>query len=88
MIHITIHIKRYSICINDTFCLVLDQKDLIYPQISLEFGNINNQNIQNLSENVSFEVSCKGMIRYVLYSQRIALYYDLQITVNIVFLQI
>ncbi len=25
-IHIMIHIKRYSICINDTFCLVLDKK--------------------------------------------------------------
>ncbi len=25
MRHIMIHMKRYSICINDTFCLVLDQ---------------------------------------------------------------
>ncbi len=32
-IHIMIHMKRYSICINDTFCLVLDQINLICPQI-------------------------------------------------------
>ncbi len=48
--------KRHSICINDTFCLVLDQKNLIYPQISWEFGNFNDQNTLNLSKNVSFEV--------------------------------
>ncbi len=50
-IHKTIHMERYSICINDTFCLVfmiLDQNNLIYPQISLEFGNFNDQNILNL----------------------------------------
>ncbi len=38
-IHIMIHMKRYSICINDIFCLVLDQKKLIYPNISHDFGN-------------------------------------------------
>ncbi len=52
------YMKRYSICINDIFCLVLDPKKLIYPQISQEFGNFNDQNIQNLSKNVSFEVLC------------------------------
>ncbi len=30
----------------------------IYPQISWEFGNFNDQNILHLSKNVSFEVSC------------------------------
>ncbi len=43
---------------NDTFCLVLDPKKLTYPQISLEFGNFNDQNILNLSKNVLFEVPC------------------------------
>ncbi len=50
--------KRYLICINDTFCLVLDQKYLIYPQISQEFGNFNDQNNLNLCKNVSFEILC------------------------------
>ncbi len=49
--------KRYSICINDTFCLVSDLKHLIFPQISWEFGNFNDHNTLNLSKNVSFEVS-------------------------------
>ncbi len=40
------------------FCLILDQKNLIYPQISWEFGYFNDQNILNLSKSVSFEVSC------------------------------
>ncbi len=57
-IHITIHMKLYSICINDTFCLVLDHKNLMYPQISLEFRNLIDQNILNLIKNISFEVSC------------------------------
>ncbi len=57
-IYIMIHMKRYPICINDTFCLVLDQKNMIYPQISWEFGNFNDQNILNLRKHVSFEVSC------------------------------
>ncbi len=35
--------KRYSICINDTFCQVLDPKSLICPQISCEFGNFNDR---------------------------------------------
>ncbi len=35
----------------------LRQKKLIYPQISLEFGNFNDQNTLNLSKNVLFEVS-------------------------------
>ncbi len=48
---------RYSICINDTFCLVLDKNNLIYSQISQEIGYFNNQNILNLSKNVTFEVS-------------------------------
>ncbi len=52
-----IHIKRYSICISDTFCLILDQKNLIYPQISRELGYFNDQNILNLSKNVLFKVS-------------------------------
>ncbi len=52
--NITIHMKQYSICINNTFYLVLDKKNLIYPQISLEFGNFNDQNTLNLSKNVSF----------------------------------
>ncbi len=51
--NIMIHMKRYSI-FNDTFCLVLEQNKLIYPQISLEFGNFNDQNNLNLSKNVSF----------------------------------
>ncbi len=51
--------KQYSICINDTFCLVLEQKRLICLQTSHEFGNFNNQNTLNLSKMVSFEVSCK-----------------------------
>ncbi len=34
-------------------------KKLIYPDISWEFGYFNDQNILNLSKNVSFEVSCK-----------------------------
>ncbi len=55
-IHIMIHMKWYPICINDTFGLVLDKKYLIYPQKSLEFGYFNDQNILNLSKNVSFEV--------------------------------
>ncbi len=33
----------------------LDQKNLIYPQISQEFGNFNDQNIQNVSKNVSLK---------------------------------
>ncbi len=49
--------KQYSICINDTFCLILDQINLIYPQIPQEFGNFNDQNILNVSKIVSFEVS-------------------------------
>ncbi len=49
--------KRYSICINDTFCLILDLKNLIYPQISWEFWNFKDQNILNLSKNVPFEIS-------------------------------
>ncbi len=53
-----IHMKQYSICIRDTFYLVLDQNTSIYPQISLEFWNFNDQNILNLSKNVSFEVLC------------------------------
>ncbi len=32
------------------------KKNLIYPQISQEFGYFSNQNILNLSKNVSFEV--------------------------------
>ncbi len=48
--------KQYSICINHA-CMVLDEKTL-YPQISWEFGNFNDQNILNLSKNVSFEVLC------------------------------
>ncbi len=36
----------------------LDQKILICPQISQEFGNFNDQNTLNLNKNVSFEVSC------------------------------
>ncbi len=56
--NITIHMKRYSICINDTFCPLLDQKSLICPHISWEFGNFTDQNTLNLSKNVSFEVSC------------------------------
>ncbi len=54
---ITIHMQRYSICINDTFYLVLDQKHIICPQISCEFGNFNDQNTLNLRKNVSYEVS-------------------------------
>ncbi len=50
--------KRYSIYINDTFCLVLDQNNLIYPHISQEFWNLNDKNTLNLSKNVSFEASC------------------------------
>ncbi len=50
--------KQYSICMNDTFCLVLDPKNFIYLQIAQEFGNFIDQNILNLSKNVSFEVSC------------------------------
>ncbi len=50
MIHIMIQMNRYSICISDTFCLILDQKNLIYPQISLEFGNFNDQIILNLNK--------------------------------------
>ncbi len=37
---------------------VLDQKYLIYPEILREFWNFNDQNILNLSKNVSFEVVC------------------------------
>ncbi len=37
----TIHMKRYSLCINDTFRLVLDQKNSICQQISWEFWNFN-----------------------------------------------
>ncbi len=33
-------------------------KNLIYPQISQEFGNFNDQNILNLSKSGSFEVFC------------------------------
>ncbi len=36
--NITIHMKWYSICINDTFCLVLDQKSLIYHQFHRNLG--------------------------------------------------
>ncbi len=57
MIHIMIHMKQYLICISDTFCLVFDKKNLVYPQISLEFGKFNDQNILNLSKSVLFEVS-------------------------------
>ncbi len=54
-IHIMIHMKRYSICINDAFCQILDHFYFIfYPQISWEFGYFNDQNILNLSKNVSF----------------------------------
>ncbi len=35
----------------------LDQKNVIYPQIVWEVGNLNEQNILNLSKTVSFEVS-------------------------------
>ncbi len=34
------------------------KKKLKYPQISQEFGYFNEQNILNLSKNVSFEVLC------------------------------
>ncbi len=40
-----------------TFCPVLDQKNLTYPQISWEFGNFNDQSIVNLSKNILFQVS-------------------------------
>ncbi len=33
--------------------MVLDKTNLICPQISWEFGNLNDQNTLNLSENVS-----------------------------------
>ncbi len=56
--NIRIHMKRYSICIKDTFCLVLDQRSLICPQISWEFGKFNDQSNPNVSNNVLFEVSC------------------------------
>ncbi len=56
--NITIHMKRYSICINDTFCLVLDPKSLIWQQISWELGDLNDRNTLHLSKNVSFEVLC------------------------------
>ncbi len=49
--------KQYSICINNTFCLVLDKKNLIYTQMSWEFGYFYDKNILNLSKNVLFEVS-------------------------------
>ncbi len=61
MIHVMIHMTQYSICINDTFCQIFDQKNLICRQISLEFGNFNDQNNINLSKTVSFEVSCNKM---------------------------
>ncbi len=38
------------------FCLVLDQKNLICPHISWAFGNFDEQNTLNLSENVSYKV--------------------------------
>ncbi len=43
--------KRYLICINDTFCLILNQNNLIYLQISREIGYFDGQNILNLSKN-------------------------------------
>ncbi len=59
--------KQYLICINDTFCLVLDQKDLICPQNYMEVENFNDQNTHNLSKNESFEVSCNYNERYDMY---------------------
>ncbi len=59
--------KRYSICINDIFCLILDKKNLIYPQISQEFGYFNDQNILNLDKNVLFEESCNQNEWYDMY---------------------
>ncbi len=57
-----IHMKLYSICINNIFCFVLNPKKLICPQISWEFGNFNDQNNINKSKNVSFEV----LYRYIV----------------------
>ncbi len=56
--NIMIHMKQYLMCINDTSCLVLDEKSLKCPQISWEFGNFNDQNTLTLSKNMLFEVSC------------------------------
>ncbi len=48
--------NRYSMHINDTFCLVLAQ-NWTCPKLLWDFGNSNDQNTLNLSKNVLFEVS-------------------------------
>ncbi len=53
--HIMIHMNQYSICINDTFCLLLDQKNLICPNILWDFWIFIHQNTLHLSKNISFE---------------------------------
>ncbi len=56
-IHIMIQMKKYSICINNIFCLVLDKIIDIFTNFT-GIWYFNEQNILNLSKNVSFEVSC------------------------------
>ncbi len=63
-----VYFKRYD-TYHDTHEVIFDMyqryiwsgfkpNKLIYPQISWEFWYFNDQNILNLSKNVSFEVSC------------------------------
>ncbi len=63
-----VYLKRYD-TYNDTHNVIFDMyqrcilsgfyrpKNMIYPPISLEFGDFNDQNILNLSKIVLFEVS-------------------------------
>ncbi len=65
------HMKRYSICINNTFCLFLDENNLIDPQIPQECGYFNEQNILNLSKmyRLKYRVIKMNDTIYVSYSQ-------------------